>query len=193
MRVKALAAMAAALSLSACFGGARGPDLLLTLTPAETRPAASPRIAGQGAAVTVAEPSVPQALRTTRVPVYVNDTVIQYLTGAAWVEYPGPLFARLLGETIAVRTGRVVLDPAQYARDPGTRVSGHLARFGLDPNAMEAVVVYDAVIPQPGGGVAANRFEARVPVSEATVEAVAPALNQAANQIADQIAAWVGQ
>ncbi len=193
MRVKALAALAAALSLSACFGGSKGPDRLLTLTSAETRPAASPRTAGQGAAITVAEPTVPQALRTARVPVYVSETTIQYLTGAAWVEYPGPLFARLLGETIAVRTGRVVLDPAQYARDPGTRVTGHLARFGLDPTAMEAVVVYDATIPQAGGGVSANRFEARVPVAEATAEAVAPALNQAANQVAEQVAAWIGQ
>ncbi len=193
MRVKSLAAMAAALSLAACFGGPKGPDRLLTLTPAETRAPASPRTAGQGAAISVADPTVPQALRTTRVPVYVDGTTIQYLTGGAWVEYPGPLFARLLAETIAVRTGRVVLDPAQYARDPGTRVTGHLARFGLDPAAMEAVVVYDATMPQAGGGIATNRFEARVPVAEATAEAVAPALNRAANQVADQVAAWIGQ
>ena len=80
-------------------------------------------------------PAVPQALRTTRVPVYVDDTTIQYLEDAVWVEQPGALFARLLGETIAARTGRVVLDPAQYSHDPGTRLTGTLVRFGYDPGA----------------------------------------------------------
>jgi cholesterol transport system auxiliary component len=193
IRRKALAVVPAVLALSACFGGGPKVDHLLTLTPAESRPAATPVTAGEGTAITVADPTVPQALRTNRVPVYVDDTTIQYLTGAAWVEYPGPLFARLLGETIAVRTGRVVLDSAQFSHDPGTRITGHLARFGLDPGAMEAVVVYDATLTRPGGGVATNRFEARVSVSEATAEAVAPALNDAANEVAGQVAAWVGQ
>ena len=192
MRVKLLAAAAAALPLSGCFGGG-APDQLLTLTPAQTRPAAQPRTAGPNEAVTVVAPTVPQALRTTRVPVYVSDTVVQYLKDAVWVENPGPLFGRLLGETIAVRTGRVVLDPGQYSHDPGTRLTGQLLRFGLDPNAMEVVVVYEAVIARgAAGGISNNRFEARVAVAAATPEAVAPALNQAANQVADQVAAWLG-
>ena len=57
---------------------------------------------------------------------------------------------------------------------------------------MEAVVVYDAVMPR-ASGVVTNRFEARVSVAEATPAAVAPALNQAANQVADQVAAWIAQ
>ena len=114
-------------------------------------------------------PTVPQALRTTRVPVYVSDTVVQYLKDAVWVENPGALFGRLVGETISARTGRVVLDPSQYSHDPGTRLTGQLQRFGLDPNAMEVVVVYDAAIARGStGGVATNRFEARVPVAAAT-------------------------
>jgi len=193
MRVKLLAASAALFSLSACFGGG-APDQLLTLTPSQTRPAAQPRAAGPNEAVTVVEPGVPQALRTTRVPVYVSDTVVQYLKDAVWVENPGPLFGRLLGETIAARTGRVVLDPDQYSHDPGIRLTGQLLRFGLDPNAMEVVVVFEAVMARgASGGVTNNRFEARLPVAAATPEAVAPALNQAANQVADQIAAWLGQ
>lgn len=193
MRLVSLPLLAAALSLGACFGGASVPDQLLTLTPAESRPVATPRTAGQGAAVTVVDPTVPQALRTTRVPVYVDETTIQYLQDAAWVENPGPLFARLLGETIAVRTGRVVLDSRQYTHDPGTRLTGQLLKFGLDPSAMEAVVVYDAAMARGADGeVATNRFEARVPVAEATPVAVAPALNQAANQVAQQVAAWIG-
>lgn len=193
MPVKLIAPAALALALSACLGGAAVPDRLLTLSAAETRPVATPRTAGQGEAITVALPSVPQALRTTRVPVYVDDTSIQYLPDAAWVEQPGALFARLLGETIAARTGRVVLDHAQYSHDPGTRLTGTLVRFGLDPNAMQVVIVYDAVISRgTAGSVASNRFEARVPVAEATSEAVAPAINDAANQLARQVAAWVG-
>lgn len=192
MRLKTFAALSAALALTACFGGG-GPDQLLTLTPSQVRPAAQPMNSAQGASILISDPSVPQALRTNRVPVYVNETTIQYLKDAAWVEYPGPLFARLLGETITVRTGRVVLDARQSARDAGMRITGSLSRFGLDPTAMEAVVTYDATIARQGGGVTTNRFEARVSVADDTVEAVAPALNQAANQVADQVAAWVAQ
>jgi cholesterol transport system auxiliary component len=190
MRLKLLASAAIPLSLAGCFGGGT-PSQLLTLTSAETRPAA-PRSAGQGEAITVAVPSVPQALRTTRIPVYVDDNTIQYLEDAVWVENPGALFARLLGETIAARTGRVVLDPSQYSHDPGTRVTGTLVKFGYDPNASGVVIVYDAAMARgTTGGVATNRFEARVPVAEPTPAAVAPALNQAANQLAQQVAAWV--
>jgi cholesterol transport system auxiliary component len=189
---KLFPAFAAMLALAACFGGADVPAQLLTLTPAETRPAAAPRSAGQGQAITVVDPTVPQALRTNRVPVYVSETAIQYLTDAQWVENPGPLFGRLVGETIAARTGRVVLDARQFTHDPGTRLTGQLMKLGLDPTAMEAVVVYEAAMARGEGGIATNRFEARVPVAAATSAAVAPALNQAANQVAEQVAAWVG-
>ncbi|MND04376.1 hypothetical protein D3C83_246110 [compost metagenome] len=58
---------------------------------------------------------------------------------------------------------------------------------------MQVVIVYDAAMARggPTGGVVTNRFEARVPVAEATPAAVAPALNQAANQLAAEVAAWV--
>ena len=191
MRAKLFPAVAA-LMLSACFGGASVPDYLLTLTPAQTRAAATPVSAGQGEAVTIVEPTVPQALNTTRVPVYVSDTTIQYLQDAQWVENPAPLFGRLVGEVIAARTGRVVLDSTQYSHDPGTRLTGQLLRFGLDPATMEAVIVYDAAIAR-AGGVTSNRFEARVPVAEASPAAIAPALNPAANQAAEQVAAWLGR
>ena len=193
MRSRFLLAFPALLALSGCFGGS-APSQLLTLTPSEMRPASAPRSAGQGEAITVAVPSLPQALRTTRIPVYVSETVVQYLKDADWVENPGPLFGRLLGETIAARTGRVVLDPSQYSHDPGTRLSGQLLRFGLDPAAMQVVVTYDAAMARgTSGGVVTNRFEARVHVAAATPEAVAPALNQAANQVADEVAAWLGR
>ena len=194
MRFRLLLSAPAILALSACLGGGSAPEQLYTLTSAEVRPAATPRTAGQGEAITVAVPSLPQALRTTRIPVYVSETSIQYLTEAVWVENPGALFARVLGETISARTGRVVLDPSQYSHDPGTRITGTLVKFGLDPAAMQVVVVYDAAIARggPNAGVVTNRFEARVPVADATPAVVAPALNQAANQLAGEVAAWVG-
>jgi cholesterol transport system auxiliary component len=192
MRLRLTAAAASALALSGCFGGG-APDHLLTLTSSETRPAAQPRTAGPNEAITVTVPSVPQALRTTRVPVYVSETNIQYLKDAVWVENPSALFAHLLGETISARTNRVVLDPSQYSHDPGTRLTGTLVKFGLDPAAMQVVIVYDAAIARgPNGGVTTNRFEAHVPVAAATPEAVTPALNQAANQVAGEVAAWIG-
>jgi len=193
MRLKLLAAAVSMLSLSACLGGAAVPDHLLTLTSSEVRPPAAPRSAGAGEAITVAIPSVPQALRTTRIPVYVNETTIQYLEDAVWVENPGALFARVLGETIGARSGRVVLDPSQYSHDPGTRLTGTLVKFGVDPAALQVVIVYDAVIARGATGVTTNRFEARVAIAEATPAVVAPALNQAANQLAGEVAAWVGQ
>lgn len=191
MRVKPILAAAATLALAACFGGAQVPDQLLTLTAETARPAAQPTSAGQGEAITVVDPTVPQALRTTRVPVYVSETAIQYLKDAQWVENPGPLFGRLVGEVIAVRTGRVVLDNSQFTHDPGTRLTGQLQLFGLDPTTMEVVVVYDAAVSRGEGGIRTNRFEARVPVAAATPAAVAPALNRAANQVAEQVAAWL--
>jgi cholesterol transport system auxiliary component len=192
-RGRAITAGLAVLLLGACLGGPDVPDQLLTLSAASSRPASAPQTSAPGQAITVVVPSVPQALRTPRVPVYVSETAIQYLQDAQWVEYPAPLFGRLVSEVISARAGRVVLPPDQFTQDPGLQLTGQLLRFGIDPTAMEAVLVYDAVVARGEGGITTNRFEARVPVAEVTAEAVAPALNQAANQVAEQVAAWVGQ
>ncbi len=193
MKARILLAAGAALSLSACFGGARAPDQLLTLSATQSRPADATRSAAQGQTITIVEPTVPQALRTQRVPVHSSPTAISYLQDAQWVEAPNALFGRLLSETIAATTGRVVLDPNQYSHDPGTRITGQLQRFGLDAQTMEVVAVYDAVMERTGGaGVTSRRFEARVTIAEPTAAAVAPALNEVANRIAAEVAGWVG-
>ena len=193
MRPAFALAAAAALLVVGCFGGG-APDELFTLRAEQTRPVGAPRSAGAGETLTIVEPTVPAALQTNRIPVYVGPQTVQYLREAFWSDDPSELFRTLLSETVAGATGRVVLDPGQYTHEPGTRLTGQLILFGLDADRMEAVALYDAVLARggPGGGVTTNRFEARVPVAAAQPALVAPALNQAANQVAAQVAAWVG-
>lgn len=187
---RALAAAAAALLTAGCFGGG-GPSELLTLRADQTRSVGTARTAGPGEAITVIEPTVPASLATTRVPVYVAPQTIQYLRKAYWADDPAELFRTVLSETIAATTNRVVLDPAQYTHDPGTRLTGQLIMFGLDADRMEAVALYDAQLARGRAAVVTNRFEARVPVATADAATVAPALNRAANEIAAQVARWV--
>lgn len=186
------ASLAASLALSGCFGGAKVPDRLMTLSPTQTRAAATTRIAGEGEAITVVPPNMPRELQTLRVPVHESEIAVSYLKGAQWVEQPDALFARLLSETIAATTGRVVLDPSQFTFDPGQRLTGTLQRFGYDAPSAEVVAIYDATLARTGGGVVTRRFAARVPVAAPDAASVAPALNEAANRIAVEVAAWVG-
>ena len=192
MTIRPLLALATALAVSACSFGTKPPPLLMRLTPNEARPAGTSRSAAAGAAMTVVVPTVPQELRTMRVPVRTGGTGVAYLAKAQWVENPDALFARLLSETIAARTGRVMLDPKQFTFDPGTQLSGTLSTFGLDADTSEAVAVYDAVLARGNDAVEARRFEARVPVPAIDAASAPAALNQAANQIAAEVAAWVG-
>jgi cholesterol transport system auxiliary component len=191
MMKRTILALGASLTLAGCFGGAKVPDTLMTLSPTQTRAAAATRTAGEGEAVTVVVPNVPRELATLRVPVHETDTAVSYLKNAQWVEMPDALFARLLSETIAATTGRVVLDPSQFTFDPGQRLTGTLQRFGYNAPTAEVVAIYDAVLARQGGGVTTRRFEARVPVAAPDAVNVAPALNRAANQIATEVAAWI--
>src|SRR3712207_3650105 len=110
---KTILTAAAALALSGCFGGAKVPATLMTLNPAQVRPAA-PRTAAEGQTITVVVPTVPRELQTLRVPVHETELAVSYLKNAQWVEMPASLFARVVTETIAATTGRVVLDPKQF-------------------------------------------------------------------------------
>ena len=192
MMNKTILALGGALALSGCFGGAKVPDTLMTLNPAQVRTAAATRSAAAGEAITVVVPSVPRELETLRVPVHETELGVSYLKNAQWIEMPAELFARLVSETIAATTSRVVLDPKQFTFDPGQRLTGTLQRFGLDAGRMEVVAIFDAALARQGGGITSRRFEARVPVTTADAASVAPALNQAANQVAAEIATWVG-
>ncbi len=188
----ALAGSLAGCSLSGMLGGGgKAPPVLYTLT-SDAPPAAPQRSAAVGEAVTVREPIVSRELRTSRVPVEIGPTEVQYVTGLQWVDMPGRLFQDLLEETIRRTTSRVVLDPQQSAVDPGLVVTGQLNRFGYDAQQGLAVVQYDGSLATEGGThVETRRFEATVP-ADGTAATVAPALNEAANQVAKQVAAWIG-
>lgn len=180
------------LPLAGCISfGAKPPKSLLNLTPSTTVTADATRTAGPGETITILSPSAPAAIGGNRVPVYSGATAIAYVKDALWVDTPAHLFQRLLSETVASKTGKVVLDLRQTTADPGTRVQGQLQMFGVDASAMQAVVTYDGVIARSGGTVETRRFESRVAVAAIDAETVGASLNQAANNVAAQVAEWV--
>ncbi len=186
----------AALPLAACLSfGESPPDSLSTLTPTSAVPAGQARAARDGQTVIVAVPTVPQELSTPRIPVQSGATAIAYLKDAQWVDAPNRLFRDVLAETIQSRTAHAVLDPRQAAIAGGIRLGGKLTQFGLDSASRTAVAVYDATLVRGKDGASTGgevrRFEARVPVTAETPQAVVPALNQAANQIAVDVADWI--
>lgn len=180
------------LALAGCISfGAKPPPYLLSLTPdamlADGATASGP---AQGA-ITVLTPEIPQKLSTPRVPVRTNATEIAYVEGAQWVDTPHRLFRRLLSETIAAQTGRLVLDEGQGLTDPGTRLAGDLVDFDVDATAMQAVVTFDATLVQ-GETASKRRFQARVPITAIEPQGVGVAMNAAANEVAGEVAAWLG-
>jgi cholesterol transport system auxiliary component len=191
MSMKKLWVAAVLLPLSGCisFGG-KPPSSLLTLTPAATVPVGETQ--RDARTITLMVPTVPQEIASARVPVHSGDTAIAYVKEAAWVEAPNRLFARLMAETIAARTGRVVLSTRQSLADPGASLAGELRRFGVEASSSEAVVTFDGTIRREGAsGFERRRFEARVPLAAIEAAAVGVALNQAANQVATQVSDWV--
>ena len=192
MTVRTLLPVTAALLLSACSFGPKVPPVLMRLTPDQARTAGTSQTSTAAQTMTVVPPAIPEELRTARVPVRTGGTAVAYLKNAQWVEAPDALFARLLGETISARSGRVVLDARQFTFDPGVRLTGTLQSFGIDGDTSEAVVIYDGVLARGADSVESRRFEARVPLPAIDAANAGPALNQAANRVAGEVAAWVG-
>ncbi|UYY76430.1 ABC-type transport auxiliary lipoprotein family protein [Sphingomonas sp. R1] len=197
MNKSVIAALLAAVPLSGCISfAAKPPASLLTLQPAAVLPAGAVQQSGTVKAVTIGAVNAPQELATTRVPVHSGPggTTIAYVKDAQWVEGPASLFGRLLADTIAARTGRIVLSRRQSLTAPSASLGGDLRTFGIDAQTNEAVVTFDAALGREGTQTfERRRFEARVPVSAIDTAAIGPALNQAANQVADQVADWVGK
>jgi len=189
----ALPLLAASLSGCISFGG-KPPKSLLTLTPAATLPVGESQRSNVAATITIAVPSLPRELASSRIPVHSGGTAIAFVKDAQWIERPSQLFQRLLGDTITAKTGRLVLSSRQSMLDPGAYLMGELRRFGIEEEAREAVVTYDAaLIRGPESVVEKRRFEARVPVTEIEAARAGAALNDAANQVAAQVAEWVGK
>jgi cholesterol transport system auxiliary component len=185
---------AAALLLSGCVGlGGRVPDSLLTLSAENSLSATSTRQGAVATSLTVLVPTVPQKLRTPRIPVEVTSTTIAYVPDAQWVEAPARLFQRLLSETVAANTNRLVLDESQYITGPGELLAGELLDFGIEAGTNEAVVTYQALrLTGNGETVSQRRFQTRQLVGEVNAANVGMALNRAANQVAIDVASWVG-
>ena len=178
-------------TLTGCVSfGSEPPPFLMALNADAQVAGGSARSAAVGQAITVQRPEVPQKLITNRLPVQTGETTIAYLADALWVDTPNELFRALLSETLAARTGRVVLDPATYSADPGMIVNGQLHEFGLDARSNETVIVYDATITD-ANGVRTRRFEQREPVFAQDAQTVAQALNRAANRMAVEFSDWV--
>lgn len=184
-----------AVSLSGCisFGG-KPPANLLTLASAVDLPVGESQRSNVAETITIAVPSLPQELSSGRVPVHSGGIAIAYVKDAQWVERPSQLFARLLGDTVTSRTGRLVLSSRQSQLDPGAFLQGEIRNFGVDADTGEAVVTFDAALIRGKETVVEKRrFEARVPVAPVEAAPVGVALNTAANQVAAQVADWVGK
>lgn len=181
--------------VAAVSPGATASTLSVAGQPVATVTSQSLAPSAPGAAsITVQTPAVPQELATARVPVQATATTLAYVKGALWVEPPAQAFGRMLGDTITARTGRVVLSGAQSFQTGSAQLSGELRRFDLDAGGQAAVVVYDAsLLRATGGGIAKQRFEARVPVATIDAAGAGAGLNAAANQVAAQVAEWVGR
>ncbi len=190
-----LLAAIAAVTLSGCIGlGGKTPPFLLTLDPEAAPQAGTARTAAEAATLTILIPTAPQKLRTTRIPVQQDGASVTYVKDAQWVEAPQRLFQRLVSETVAARTARVVLDEGQYLTAPGEQLAGQLMEFGVDARSNEAVVVFQAMLVSAGGKtVTQRRFEIREAIGgKIEAKPVGEALTRAANRVAVDVAGWLG-
>lgn len=173
---------------------AKPPASLLMLSSEAGVAVNETRSTASSPSITIEVPSVPAALASQRIPVQTGETSIAYVKGALWSEPPARLFARVIADTVAAKTGRIVLTPAQSLLDPGARLSGELRHFGLDSASGDAVVTFDAtLIRADSKAFEKRRFQARESVGSVAPENVGAALNRAANRIAGQVADWVGK
>lgn len=186
-----LAAGAACAFLAGCVSfGSEPPPQLLTLTASATPGAGSMASASVTDAIVVDVPTVERTLDQVRVPVQVSDSAIAYVKDAVWADKPARLFRTVLAETLAAKSGRLVLDQVETGAERSTMLSGQLQRFGYDEDRRAVIVRFDAVVRKPGSPLRKQRFEASVPVATVDAATVGAALNQAANTVADQVAAW---
>ena len=182
-----------ALALTGCISlGGKVPASLLTLHSAAAPAVDAVRSGNPQSALTVIIPSVPQKLRTPRVPVQSGATSLAYLKDAQWIEPPAHLFQRLLSETLAAHSNRLVLTESELVTGSGEMLAGDLLEFGVDADRHEAVVTFQALRLQGDGSrIAQRRFEAREPLATIEAAPAGEALNRAANRVAAQVTEWL--
>ena len=187
------AALSGMLALGACvsFGG-KAPPSLLVLTASNSVANGTAKSGASSDALIVLLPEAPRTLDTNRVPVQTSDSSIAYLKDAVWADKPSRLMQLLLMETIAAKTGRLVLNETDAGGKATQYLSGGLIAFGVDASTSEAVVVYDAVKLVRGVSVDKKRFEVRRPVSAVEAGPAGISLNEAANEVAVQVSDWIG-
>lgn len=186
-----IAALTFALGACVNFGG-KAPPSLLVLTPTSGVANGTEKTGASGDALIILLPEAPRKLDSNRVPVQIDDSSIAYLKDAVWADKPARLMQLLLMETISAKSGRLVLNETDAGGKAQQYLSGSLLEFGIDSDAREAVVVYDAVKLVRGQSVAIRRFEARRPVTAVEAGPAGQALNDAANDVASQVSAWIG-
>lgn len=194
LRTSHIAALAllVAMPLTGCVSlGSEAPPQLLTLTADAQRAVGSDAQAMPLDALVVEVPATDSIIDQTRIPVQIDDSAVAYVKDAVWADKPARLFRGLVAETIAARSGKVVLDRAEVGVSGGTVLDGELTRFGYD-KAMGAVVVrFDATLRSIGQPIRKRRFEAKVPVYTVEARPVAAALNQASNAVAREVSEWI--
>lgn len=191
--LKVLPLMVALAALPGCVKfGTKPPAQLLTIS-AKSSPQAGQSVSSAGLPVlAVFTPDVPRKLDNLRVAVQVDPTSVAYVQKAQWAEAPRQMFRRVLAETIAADGSTYVADGEQSAVLSGRRLSGTLVDFGIDAEAKEAVVTFDATLTSTTPGEAMRqRFTARVPVRKIEADRVAGPISEAANKVASDVAAWV--
>lgn len=188
----ALLPLALPLMLTACVSigkGGKGPETLITLTPAAAPQAGIGSTARPAETIVVLDPDTDRKLAIQRIAVQVDDSNIAYLKGAQWADRPARLFRTLLAEALRAQ-GKLALEGSDIPAPGATRLAGHLLDLGYDARTHAVVVRYEAVRETPGGEIASKRFEASIPTPP-TATAVAPALNRVANEVAGQVAEWM--
>lgn len=180
-------------SLGACVSfGNKAPPSMLVLTAANIVSGGTARSANASEVLVILAPEVPRKLDTNRVPVQVDNSSIAYIKDAFWADKPARLMQLLLTETVAAKSGRLVLNEVDAGGKAQHFISGSLLEFGVDAMTNEAVVIYDAVKIVRGQPTEKRRFEARKKLTEIQATTAGAALNAAANDVAVQIADWIG-
>jgi cholesterol transport system auxiliary component len=191
MRLALVLALSASLTSCVSFG-AKAPPTLLVISPTSAVQNGAAQSGATSDALIILLPEVPRKIDNNRVPVQIDDSNIAYLKDAVWADKPARMMQMLLMETISAKTGRLVLNEVDAGGKAQQFLSGSLIEFGIDSNAMEAVVIYDAVKLVRGQAVEKKRFEARATVTAVEPGPAGSALNKAANDIAVEMANWIG-